>query len=102
VEFAPAIACRRGTDRCHLAEATVSELLGHAFETVPYLNMCRNPVASLLPQNRASTRFITPRDKIPTGTEYYSPRIFPLGEFAKVDNRFGYEKWLQGGCKGLN
>jgi len=22
--------------------------------------------------------------------------------FAKVDNRFGYEKWLQGGCKGLN
>ena len=24
-----------------------------------------------------------------------------MGGFAKVDNRFGYEKWLQGGCKGL-
>ena len=24
-----------------------------------------------------------------------------VGGFAKVDNRFGYEKWLQGGCKGL-
>ena len=24
-----------------------------------------------------------------------------LGGFAKVANRFGYEKWLQGGCKGL-
>ena len=23
------------------------------------------------------------------------------GWFAKVDNRFGYEKWLQGGCIGL-
>ena len=23
-----------------------------------------------------------------------------LGGFAKVDKRFGYEKWLQGGCKG--
>ena len=22
--------------------------------------------------------------------------------FAKVDNRFGYEKWIQGGCIGLN
>ena len=24
-----------------------------------------------------------------------------LGGFAKVDNRFGYEKWLQGGSIGL-
>ena len=24
-----------------------------------------------------------------------------LGWFAKVDNRFGYEKWLQGGSIGL-
>jgi hypothetical protein len=24
-----------------------------------------------------------------------------VGGFAKVDNRFGYEKWLQGGCIGL-
>ena len=24
-----------------------------------------------------------------------------MGGFANVDNRFGYEKWLQGGCKGL-
>jgi hypothetical protein len=22
-----------------------------------------------------------------------------VGEFAKVDNRFGYEKWLQGGVR---
>jgi hypothetical protein len=24
-----------------------------------------------------------------------------MGGFAKVDNRFGYEKWLQGGSIGL-
>jgi len=24
-----------------------------------------------------------------------------MGGFAKVDNGFGYEKWLQGGCIGL-
>jgi hypothetical protein len=24
-----------------------------------------------------------------------------MGGFAKVDNRFGYEKWLQEGCIGL-
>ena len=23
-----------------------------------------------------------------------------MGGFVKVDNGFGYEKWLQGGCKG--
>jgi hypothetical protein len=24
-----------------------------------------------------------------------------MGGFAKVDNRFGYEKWIQGGCIGV-
>jgi hypothetical protein len=32
---------------------------------------------------------------------WFADGFLRMGGFAKVDNRFGYEKWLQGGVIGL-